>query len=267
VRKTVAFLKRDLLMEMSYRFGFLVQIASVLFSIASYYFLARFVGTASIPGLASYGGDYFAFLLVGVALHDYLTTSLDAYSRSIREAQLAGTLESLLATQTSLPTIILSSAAYPFLWTSASVVLYLGLGAGLFGVRLGSANWLAAAVILLLAVISFSALGILSASFIMVFKRGNPGGWLFGAMSWLLGGVLYPVAVLPEWLRAVSALLPITHAIEGMRAAVLRGAGWLDLWPSLGLLALFGLVLLPLSLASFQYATRWTRIAGTLGQY
>ncbi len=165
-----------------------------------------------------------------MALHDYLATSLDAFSRSIRESQLAGTLEALLSTQTSLPTIILSSSTYPFLWTSLGVVLYLVLGVELFEVQLTSGNWAAAVLILILAVIVFCSLGILSASFIMVFKRGSPIGWLFGGLSWLLGGVLYPVTVLPEWLQQVSRLLPITYAIEGMRAALLQAVSWPELW-------------------------------------
>ena len=102
---------------------------------------------------------------------------------------------------------------------------------------------LAAALLVALAILTFSALGVLSPSFILVFKRGSPIAWLFGALSWLLGGLLYPVAVLPDWLRALSALLPVPHAIEGMRAALLGAAPWATLW-----------------------ATLWTRVAGTLGQ-
>jgi ABC-2 type transport system permease protein len=122
-------------------------------------------------------------------------------------------------------------------------------------------------LILILAVIVFSGIGILSASFVMVFKRGSPIAWLFGGLSWLLGGVLYPVTILPEWLQQVSRLLPITYAIEGMRAALLRAAPWPELWSSLGALLLFAFALIPLSLLSFQYATRHARIAGTLAQY
>ena len=266
MKKPLAFLKRDLVIEMSYRFSFVFQVVSVLFSIASYYFLARFIGGSLVSGLEAQGGDYFAFVLIGVAMHDYLSTSLNAFSRIIRESQLAGTLEALLSTQTSLPTIILSSAAYPFLWTSLSVVLYLVLGVGLFGVHL-TGNWAAAGLILILAIVVFSGFGILSASLIMVFKRGSPIAWFFDGLSWLLGGVLYPVTVLPEWLRLVSSLLPITYAIEGIRAALLQAAPWSQLWHSLGPLLLFALAVLPLSLLSFHYATRWTRIAGTLAHY
>jgi ABC-2 type transport system permease protein len=267
MHKLFAFLKRDLLTEVSYRFSFFFQLLSVLSSIASYYFLARFIGTAAIPELTAYGGDYFAFVLIGVALSDYLSTSLDAFSRTIRDSQLTGTLESLLATQTSLPTIILCSAVYPFVWTSFHVLLYLLFGVCLFGVHFTVGNWLAAGVLLLLSIVVFSGLGILSASFIMVFKRGSPVAWLFGMISWLLGGVMYPVSVLPAWLQTLAALLPITYAIEGMRAALLRGATWQDLWSNFAVLLLFAIVTLPLGLFSFHYATRRALITGTLGQY
>ena len=73
----------------------------------------------------------------------------------------------------------------------------------------------------------------------MIFKRGNPIVWLFGGLSWLLGGVLYPVSVLPWWLSRASALLPITYTIEGLRAALLREAPWSELWHSVGPLMLF----------------------------
>src|SRR5262245_8732871 len=107
-----------------------------LLSIAPYYFLGRFVGERVVPGLEGHREDYFAFVLIGVALQDFLSTSLDAFARNIRESQLTGTLEAVLGTQTSLFTVILSSAIYPFLWTSFTVVLYLGFGVWPLGARL-----------------------------------------------------------------------------------------------------------------------------------
>lgn len=267
MKKLWAFLKRDFLIETSYRFSMVLQVGSIIFTIASYYYMARFVGGSRFSGGNVRAEDYFAFVLIGVAVHEYLTTSLDAFSRAIRESQVAGTLGALLSTQTSLVAVILLSAAYPFLWTSFVVVLYLALGMGIFGAHFALGDWSAAVLILALSIISFSGLGTLSASFIMIFKRGNPIVWLFGGLSWLLGGVLYPVTVLPWWLRRASALLPITYTIEGLRAALLREAPWSELWHSVGPLMLFALVVFPLGVASFQFAARYTKIAGTLEQY
>jgi len=267
MKKLWAFLKRDFLIETSYRFSMILQVSSVIFTVASYYYLARFVGGSQFSAGKVGAEDYFAFVLIGVAVHEYLTTSLDAFSRAIRESQVAGTLGALLSTQTSLAAIILLSAAYPLLWTSFVVFLYLVLGIGVFGARFALGDWSAAALILVLSTISFSGLGTLSASFVMVFKRGSPIVWLFGGLSFLLGGVLYPVAVLPWWLREASALLPITYTIEGLRAALLREAPWHELWYSVGPLLLFALVIFPLGIVSFQFAARYTRITGSLEQY
>ncbi len=268
MRKLAAFLKRDLIIESSYRFAFVFQLVWVLFSSAAYYYLSRFIGKSVAPGaLGAYGGDYFTFVLIGAALNDYHMTSLDVFSRSIREAQLTGTLEVLLTTQTSLSTIILSSGAYRLLMTTFCVLLYLVLGIWVFGMSLPVADWGAAILVLVLAILIFSSIGVFSASFVILFKRGSPIPQVLGGLSWLLGGVLYPVSVLPGWLRGISWALPMTYAVEGMRAALLQAAPWSQLWRSMGPLLLFAALLVPLSLASFSYATRRARVDGTLGHY
>ena len=49
----------------------------------------------------------------------------------------------------------------------------------------------------------------------------------------LLSGVIFPVSSEPGWLQAVSHVLPLTYAVDGLRGVMLKGA---DLaWPSLQL--------------------------------
>ena len=75
---------------------------------------------------------------------------------------------------------------------------------------------------------------------------------------------MYPISVLPEPLRILARLIPITYALEGMRAALLGHAGWLQLWPSIAALLIFASILIPLSFAVFAWALRRTKITGTL---
>ena len=91
--------------------------------------------------------------------------------------------------------------------------------------------------------------------------------WLFGGLSWLLGGVFYPLEVLPRILQKAAQLLPITHALEGMRAALLGGASVRELLPQIGILALFGLVGIPLSLLALTLGVRRARVTGTLSHF
>ncbi len=101
----------------------------------------------------------------------------------------------------------------------------------------------------------------------MVIKRGDPVTWIFTSLSWLLGGVIYPISILPDWLQKFSHLLPITYCLEGMRLALLKGLSTSALLPDISVLALFSVVLLPLSVGLFGYAVKRAKIEGSLTHY
>jgi ABC-2 type transport system permease protein len=75
---------------------------------------------------------------------------------------------------------------------------------------------------------------------------------------------MYPISVLPGPLRFLTRLIPLTYSLEGMRTALLGGARWRELWPSLAALLLFAVILIPLSFLVFAWALRRTKITGTL---
>jgi ABC-2 type transport system permease protein len=76
--------------------------------------------------------------------------------------------------------------------------------------------------------------------------------------------MMYPVSVLPGPLQLLARLIPVTYSLEGMRAALLAGAGWNRLWPSIAALLLFAVVLIPSSFIVFAWSLRRTKITGTL---
>jgi len=264
LRKALAFFKRDLAIARSYRMTFALEILEAFFGVATFYYLSRFVSNAQLAHTLPAGSDYFAFALVGFAFFDYLTVSLSAFDSSIVEAQQNGTLEAMLVTETTLTMILVASAAYPFVLLAVRTVIYLAWGALLFHFPIREANWLGAAIILVVSILAFAGLGVISTSYLLLFKRGNPARWLIVGASGLLGGTMYPVSVLPVPLQWLARLLPVTYSLEGMRGALLEGAGFAQLWPSVRALLLFSIVLLPLSSAVFAWALRQTKITGTL---
>ena len=262
-----AFLRRDFLIAASYRFALTLQVAQILLTATMAFFLAQFLRQQGLETVTPFARDYFSFVILGLAFFDYLGTGLDSFSRSLREGQLTGTLEMLLVTQTSLETIVLGSSLYAFLSTSMRVAVYLLAGVALFGLPLAGADWGATIILLLLSVAAFSSLGILSACFILLFKKGNPFTWVLLATSGMAGGVFYPVSALPAWLQTLAQLLPITHCLEGVRRALLAGAGLGELWRQVGALLLFAGLGLPLALALFRWSVRRAKRTGTLSQY
>ncbi len=262
-----AFLRRDALAEASYRLAFFLLFFGVFFSVTVFYFVARLFEGSMLPYLAPYGGDYFSFVLIGIAFSSYFGVGLATFSSSLRTAQTTGTLEAMLASPTPVSAIILCSSIWSYLMTTLRVLVYLLVGVLFLGVDLGRGNYGVALLILLLTIISLSELGVLAASFIMVVKRGNPVTWIASSLFNLLGGVYYPIAVLPSWLRLLARLLPVTYSLEAMRLALLQGSSLRELWPEVLALGAFSLLLGPVSLWAFRLAVRRAKRDGSLTHY
>ena len=265
--KVLAFFQRDLAIARSYRMAFVLEILEAFFGVATFYYLSRFVTNDQLTRALPQGSNYFVFALVGFAFFDYLSVSLSAFDGSIIEARQNGTLEAMLTTETPLTMILAASAAYPFILLALRTVVYLAWGALLFHFPIHGANWLGAAIVLVASILAFSGLGVVSASYVLLFKRGNPARWLIVGASGLLGGMMYPVSVLPIPLQRLARLIPVTYSLEGMRQALLAGAGLVQLWPSVRALLIFSAILLPLSSMIFAWALRRTKITGTLTHF
>ena len=267
LKKPLAFLWKDFISESSYKLAFFSQFFGIFITALAWFFLSNLFGKSVSSHLHAYGGNYFSFVIIGIAFSNYLQVALRSFSNNIRMSQTLGTLEAMLVTQTTIPTIILSSSIYNFLITSFRVVVYLVLGVLFFDLNMGKANYGAAVIVLMITIVCFSSMGIISASFIMVFKKGNPVNWIFINLSWVLGGVYYPITILPEWLEKLAYLLPITYALEAMRLALLNGRSLGSLMPQIIPLFIFTVVMLPLSLSLFSFAVKRAKIEGSLVQY
>ena len=267
MHRALAFLRRDWRLQLSYRFSFLLQFFGIFFNLLVFYFLSKLVGDSAAPYLEPYGGNYFAFVLIGLAFSGYFGVGLNSFSANLREAQTTGTLEAMLMTPTRLSTVIMSSSIYDYGFVTFQVFVYLALGGLLFGVQLDKGNTPAALVVLVLTIIAMTSLGIIAASFIMVLKRGDPVTLLISSLAVLLGGVYYPIQLMPQWLQQLSRLLPITYSLDAMRRTLLADASFQDVMPDIIALAIFGIVLVPVSLLVFRYAVHRAKVEGSLAHF
>jgi len=264
LRDLLLFFQRDVRIASTYRSPFVLELVEALFGAAMFYYVARFVDSPELRNALPQGTTYFAYALVGFIFFDYLHAALDSFDHTLEEARDTGTLEPLLVTQVSLPVALIGSSIYPFVLTTLRVAIYLGWGFILFGFPLRSANWLSVVIVLVATMLSFSGLGIFSSAFLLLFKRGNPSKWFFLGISSVVGGMLFPVGILPSWLQIIAHLNPVTYALDAMRGALLDGAGLRAIGYSLLVLVLFTILLLPTSILAFSWALKRTKINGTL---
>lgn len=204
---------------------------------------------AIAPVFLGYFAYFFVFILTGISF--------------LRE-RLGGTLERLLATPVTRAEIVLGYSLGFGIFATLQVVLLTGfvllhwevppigpLPAFVVGLDVPSAGSpvLAFGFALALAVGAVS-LGIFLSTFartefqilqfipIVIVPQG------------LLGGIFWPVERLPDLLRPIAGVLPLTYAVEGLRAVMIRGAGLDDPLVVRDLLVLLGVALLFVGLAA-----------------
>jgi ABC-2 type transport system permease protein len=95
-------------------------------------------------------------------------------------------------------------------------------------------------------------------------EKGAHLGFIAQGMLLVVSGVYYPVEVMPGWMESLAALSPATYALEGIRAAILDGAGLAELGGELWPLALLGVVSIPLGLGVFRLGERYAKRHGKL---
>lgn len=267
LRQAFAFIKRDLQIEASYRFSFIMDIFGVITTLLTFYFIGRLFEGRVAPHLIPYGGDYFSYVLLGLTLSNYIGTSLSGITAQINNEQAMGTLEALLVTPAKVWQMLIAMNLFEIISNTIESILYILFGIFLFGVDLTSVNLISCLIIFFLTIVSFSGLGLVSAAFVLVFKRGNPVGWLMAGSLSLLGGVYFPVTVFPLWLKNISLLLPITYSIQAMQLAVYKGYSPAMLFSHIKILSLFCIILVPVGLVSFAYALKKAKSDGSLIHY
>lgn len=266
-RKSLAFIKKEFLQEKSYRLAFLMNIFTTGVTLLTYFFIDKLFGNRITPYLEEFGVNYFSYVLLSMAFFNFIGTGIGSFSYQIRNEQLQGTMESLLVTPTDIYVIILGMGLWNFIFAAIDAFIYIVMGRFLFGVDFSNINILSSLVVLILTVISFSSLGIISASFIMVFKRGNPVAWLLNTLEGLVGGVFFPVSVMPPFLQYIAGLFPVTYAVKAMELSVYKGFSLSQIKKECGILLIFCVFLIPLAKFSFRYALNVARKQGSLTQY
>jgi len=269
LRRIYAFIVRDFRLTVSYRMQFFLRIVSILIVVTTLFFVSKiFVGFAD-PRFAQWRNPLAAWL-TGLAVLNYFMTGFSSLANAIRHEQMQGTLESVLLTPISVPTVIVASSAWDFVQATFFSFLYLFFGWLFFDVHY-QGSFLLALLFLILTTTVLACLGILSASFAMVFKRGDPFGIFLGTGSALFSGVFFPTQLLSQYagnaVSSISRILPPTYGLDGIRRVLLEGQGLSQVREPLITLVIFLVILLPFSLWVFGHAVRRAKREGSLIQY
>jgi ABC-2 type transport system permease protein len=113
-------------------------------------------------------------------------------------------------------------------------------------------------VVVLFLVAVAGALAMISFGFMMAarFASEELASGAINLASWpmmLLSGVWFSLEGAPAWLQAAARALPLTQMLDAARAVLLDGAGFRQVVPQLGWLALMTLLFLAIAAAGFRW--------------
>lgn len=181
--------------------------------------LARYFGASDI--------DFFSYIAVGMMGVVLLFTSM-ASGMSIAWDRRLGFLNRLLVAPISRSSIILGKVAAAVIRGVAQslLVMLIGLGLGMRVKVAGPVEFLIAMLSMALLGASLSALIISLTIRLKSWESHIAVGNLLNLPLMFTSSALYPVTLMPEWLRVVAVLNPLTHGIELMRQALILGMAY-----------------------------------------
>ena len=230
-------------------------------------FIAEQVGQDSIVGRNEIN-RLVMFLLIGTLVWAYLSAVLDDVSLVVGWERWEGTIEHTLMAPVPRVIHLLGMSVFGVAHAVLRTALIFAMAAPFFDINVANADWLAAFAVIAVGSVSVIGLAILAGILPLLYpERGPQMSFMVQAVVLLVSGVYYSVDVLPGWLQAVSYLSPATYMLDGIRGAMLDGQGIAEMVRILVILLIFGVVLVPLSVAAFSLAEKWAKITGRLKRH
>ena len=191
------------------------------------------------------------FMVPGIAgMLLVIVTTIVTSMGLAREAEL-GTLEAVRVTP--IPTgVLMLGKVLPFVAIGLfDVTAAITAGAWIFDVPLrGSLVWFYAATLLYL--LTTVGVGLLVSTIAATQQQAFLGGFMFILPAMLLSGTITPIRAMPEWLQPITTVNPLRYYMEAIRAVLLKGAGFAEIWPQLLALAALGFAVLGLATSRFR---------------
>lgn len=260
---SAAIVRRDLLVFVSYRSQAASRVVNSIVSAAMFYYISRLVSTEQFMD----ADDYFAYVVVGLAIMQVLSSTLGSTPMVVRADLISGTLERVLVSPFGVLGAVIAALVFPTALALLTGAITIAFSAVVFGLHIEVTTVAWAIPLSVLASLAFAPFTLGFTAFVLAFKQVMPGSNYVVTALALVSGIYFPVELLPSWIAWFAEVQPFTPAVELLRH-VITGAPTSD--PVLLLVAKlvgFTVVLGPLSLIAVNRAVEYGRRRGSLIEY
>ena len=261
ISKIAAFLHRDFLILKSYKLDIILQAVMALVIPLVAYLLTK------ISTIETSFSERFASNLFSLILIDYMFSIMGVFSLRVREAQLQGNFEILFLTKTSFEFILMVSSISTILRCWLRSLIYISAANIFFSTDI-PINLIPSILMLsLICILPFLGIGLLSASFIIIFKKGNPINFLVGLVSIIFSNIFFQNEVLPLFFDKLYEFSPIFIGNEML--LTLTYSTFLDtsFYQNFLMILSYSVFLLFFGIITVKYAIKKSKENGTLNQY
>ena len=182
------------------------------------------------------GARYVDFLVPGLIGLGIMSNGIWGLGFAIVDSRRRKLIKRLLATPMSREQYLFSFLIWRAILLPVEVLIPLVFGAFAFGVPVRG-SYLAILVVAVLGSLCFSAMGVLLGSRARTIEALSGLVNLTIMPMWIVSGVFFSAQRFPDWLQPLIQALPLTAFVDAMRAIQLQGAGLVDVWQELAILA------------------------------
>jgi ABC-type polysaccharide/polyol phosphate export permease len=268
MRKSLALIQASWRTQRSYRVSMILSVLSLGVTVLPVYFVSKALQPYMASSIADQGKNYFGFLVIGFIALMFVSTTVNSIPDSVGGGIGTGTLEALLSTRASIPSLLAGMVGYSFVWTAVKAILFLVL-AMVLGLHLSLGASLSGILILALIVLAHIPFALIAASLVLAFRTTGQIPSIVMIGSGLLGGVYWSMSarVIPPWVHAMANYVPLAPGLRALRQTLLDGASLSTVMPDVLLLIGFVVMLNAIGCLAFVEALRYARRTGTLAQY
>lgn len=169
---------------------------------------------------------------------------------AIVETRRTGVYDRALAAPVPARTLILGETLAHLLPALLQSVLIAGIGALAFGVHWGDPP--AAGILIAVWALVGTGTGVLAGAVFRTPEQVSSIGPMVGIALGMLGGCMWPVALVPDWLRTAGHAAPQAWAVDAWTTLLSRGGGLAAILRDLGVLTAFAVALLALATAALH---------------
>lgn len=149
-------------------------------------------------------------------------------------------------------TLVGSNVLLRLVIAAGQTVIILAIGLVGFHVQV-TGSWLLIAGIVALGALMFTALGYVIASFVRTEEAANGVTQVAQVLMMFLSGIFFPIELMPEWMKSIARLLPLTYLADGLRQVMVGSSPFVPLGVGMGILGAWLVACLAISARFFRW--------------